>query len=1046
MPETQQDLLKRLTVNDIQKMYTDGKILAYQRNILMRDKAKQVTEEILGDKGYLSAVYTKMIEHAQHGWNNVIEAAQHETKPTITNKENVTDNQAKDVIGDVKRELYYSMLAAVGIVQTLISPLTAFGEVNGKVAENTLLTLGASPGLAWFGGVAVDVGSGFIPTGMISRAFAKAVRALPGVTAKVPDVTLFTPEEMKVFEIIKRALWKDGVPNAERAVNEAVETVTGNKLPALSKDVEAAIADVKAALEKSFKPVSTYLDEAAKIANGISKENAIKELPALAERFGINLEDIANVIPAKQLMNPKQMYGYLKALESQIEQLGQFAKDAINPKNTTAQSEFYQAIFARHVTELFTSVPGSAKINYNKQFMDMLLNWDPENVAKGDVAAAMKTFATDLANMSDNPTGLRRFVIDSQGGFLRLDTNWWPMAREAYQNLLLPFAWAPTFIGNSITVGTSVLERATGSLFSTDRAAGLVGRDALYYSKGLMLSFSDISSAFAKAFDREGLGAGRLDYVQGAIPGPIGSIIRASGNATLGMDNIFKEAFRRASIYTDAMSLGVHNGLKGEELGRYIQYRMMNPTEEMVTRANGIAMSNTFQDDLGVTAMRVKALAQTGPMVLYFPFMKSMINLIKFSWNRTPYLQLASKSLYEDILAGGARADMAVGRLTISQLWSQMIFELAKDGVITGTGPVDTAQRKSWLATHEPNSIKMGSGWVPYTNLEPLSFSLGLISNFSEIVDQLDEANVEQLGMAITYSTLHVFGNASFWHSTEDMMSVVQNFEKGTGLKDRTLQLLMSPATTVLSGGPIGQRVTKALDPFQHEVRTYLDSWMSKVYPYSTDLPPKRDGYADVVKPPEVVGNSWFGMFSPLAPKFKPETNDRVKLEGARLQAKLPVFPDNYGGNIVDESSLTQPLPGDRSGIALTLQERDRWQQIYKNILRSPEFGIEKTLLDNPTYNDTEQTPIGMQRLLFQNYLNKAQSEAWNGLVLENKNIAERLFKSKYENAAPLVNIQTREGLIQDVQQGQRLFESLAPEQRDNLLKWGVLAPEESTR
>ena len=109
----------------------------------------------------------------------------------------------------------------------------------------------------------------------------------------------------------------------------------------------------------------------------------------------------------------------------------------------------------------------------------------------------------------------------------------------------------------------------------------------------------------------------------------------------------------------------------------------------MKAHAQDYALNQTFQNDLGTIGQSIKKVAQWGPLFFWFPYMKTPMNLAKYSWNRTPGLQLISETLYTDILAGGARADMAIGRLTMSNMMAMFWFGLHRQGVISDGGPIE---------------------------------------------------------------------------------------------------------------------------------------------------------------------------------------------------------------------------------------------------------------------------------------------------------------------------------------------------------------------
>lgn len=212
-----------------------------------------------------------------------------------------------------------------------------------------------------------------------------------------------------------------------------------------------------------------------------------------------------------------------------------------------------------------------------------------------------------------------------------------------------------------------------------------------------------------------------------------------------------------------------------------------------------------------------------------------------------------------------------------------------------------------------------------------------------------------------------------------------------------------------------------------------MDGYLARTPGYSSTLPPLRDGYGDPILPPQAVGGPWVGMASPVL--FKPETTDRVKQEGDRLQAKLPTFPRNVGGSVADEYDLREPLPGDRVGVELSPQERDMWQQKYRFLLRHPEQGIEKQVLNNPLYKNQ---PQALQREIFSSVLADYKATAKELMLLENPELAKKILQSDAARVAPLLNRSDQEALQTQVQESLGLYDTMAPEMRENLQRWGL--------
>jgi len=187
------------------------------------------------------------------------------------------------------------------------------------------------------------------------------------------------------------------------------------------------------------------------------------------------------------------------------------------------------------------------------------------------------------------------------------------------------------------------------------------------------------------------------------------------------------------------------------------------------------------------------------------------------------------------------------------------------------------------------------------------------------------------------------------------------------------------------------------------------------------------------------MGPAWFGYFSPLVPKIKPESKDRIKVEGARLQVKVPEYPDYIGAPPPDNFDITQAKPGDKVGVDLTPDQRDRWQQLARNIIRSKDFGLE-AMMDTKEYKDA---PPALQRQMFSDFLHTAKNSARSLLIAEDPKLAERIMKSDLKQVQPLLDEQNRAQVTKDFEQLISIYDGLSENDKHELSKWGLLEPDQ---
>ena len=1022
------EALDRLTVQQIDRMYTDGKLTAKERMTLIREKGRHTIEGKLADEGFAKAILTQTIQRANEGWEEYKKAISHEVG-VVTGSESLQSPT---------EELKNAGKGALGAIGMVFSAVNAIGEVSGQQIENTARNLGASLGVSRVLNHFVNyVAVPFSPVGKAVQAGAKGIQAAAKLTkgaqkaSKAASVT--KDADAAAGQLLSEGLKAEGADDAVQATRRLFDIVDQ---PATSGGA-AATARPLSIKEQFFADAATFKEEMA----GLSATQSHEATAKMAERLGLTLDDLKELLP-HTAVNEAEMYGYLKALEPIVQRTREAALAVVRGGDEAAVNAFAQSM-----SEFYSILPKfrSAEITAGrsveilkeqppaKALSNLLLDMEPEAMAAGDFMGAMKTLAEDfLALPAEKAQAL---AVQAHSGL-------WPKLREAYINLLLPFAFIPSFVGNSIAAGQSILERAGAGAFSLDPQKGVAMKEAYYLSKGMTLAIGDAIKAFGKEFKKmtpEQMG--RLDYQPGAIPGALGRFVRIPTHAVAGMDSAFKTINTRGSYYAQALREGEQAGLAGSELGKFIERRVTYPTQSMMSSADELATTNTFQNELGGAAKAFKNVLQYGPGILYFTFMKSPINLVKYGWERTPGLNLLSKELYRDIAGGGVKADEAVGRLTISSLQAMFIWNLAKEGYLTGSGPVDPKMRAAWLATHEPYSVHTKEGWKPYSNQDPATTSFGIISDMAQISDQLDEATGEQLGMAASFTIMRNMADKTWWPNLSTMVDAVQNIAHGQSPGQQLKKVALSPLVTVATGGPIGGRIRSIIDPVRRDARSFTDMIMARTPYFSKDMPPLRDAFGDVQEVPQPVLGSWFGLLSPLWPKKKALTEDRVKLEADRLKVRMPRFGDSLGGSSRDMSDIREMQPGDKMGVGLTVHERDAGIELYRRHLRHKEYGIEAGLLDTKEYQDA---PVALKTELFEGFVNDAMRSGREELLAVKPEIGKRLLRSEATSLLPQLQPEDRGEAASAYQESIDLFDGMAQETRDAMMKYGILNEEEA--
>jgi hypothetical protein len=148
---------------------------------------------------------------------------------------------------------------------------------------------------------------------------------------------------------------------------------------------------------------------------------------------------------------------------------------------------------------------------------------------------------------------------------------------------------------------------------------------------------------------------------------------------------------------------------------------LANPLpEEMHQAAANHALVQTFQNEMmpGGLGSRVGHFQQWAPDLpgfgpfpigrLVVPFLHVAANVPRYALENSP-LGFFFKSVRDDIAAGGARGDLAMGKMLMGSVTAATFALMASSGLITGRGPEDKDLRAALVR----------AGWQPYSLFVP---------------------------------------------------------------------------------------------------------------------------------------------------------------------------------------------------------------------------------------------------------------------------------------------------------------------------------------
>jgi hypothetical protein len=190
-------------------------------------------------------------------------------------------------------------------------------------------------------------------------------------------------------------------------------------------------------------------------------------------------------------------------------------------------------------------------------------------------------------------------------------------------------------------------------------------------------------------------------------------------------DEFFKQLNYRANVRSQALRDASELGLtEAKDIAEHVESTMesafalnADPSETLRYRSatNPVALEyarvNTFTNHLGdgTFGKSLQDMVIKHPMArIVMPFVRTPVNLFRWTWERTPGLARFSQGYKEAIEAGGERAAIAKAGVEMGTAMYGFAAAYALAGGITGNGPSSKELREQWLAAgNQPYSIKI---------------------------------------------------------------------------------------------------------------------------------------------------------------------------------------------------------------------------------------------------------------------------------------------------------------------------------------------------
>lgn len=428
----------------------------------------------------------------------------------------------------------------------------------------------------------------------------------------------------------------------------------------------------------------------------------------------------------------------------------------------------------------------------------------------------------------------------------------------------------------------------------------------------------------------------KADMYRKSIEGTKGEVIRLPFRALQAGDVLFRTPAERGKAYEMAVDRAVKEGYNPsarEGISKIAEY-LDNPTAglkpleaakvmEAIQHAGAEAV---FAQRLGPFLETVQGAMQKHAPVLGFiiPFVRTPANLVSWTVQHTPGLNILSGRWRNDFAAGGESRSRALARVAVGTGIATMAYQWAQDGVITGGGMFDKDMRNTkGGAGWQPYSILIDGKYYSYQRMEPVAKVIGLAADLIELMKASDDESHKAKTGAMLVA---LFGNATI---STTYLSGLANTVQALADPERYGGGMLEQYATSLVPKIIGQSVTMA-DPYKREVDGAIDAIQSQLPWLRQKLMPARDVWGN----PKLNAK----LFAALPVAVTEKSKDKVKLEAERLQVAIGDAP-----KYLYEAGPVRPA---EKRIELTTGQKD----IFKQVAGAEAMKILSTIVNSDAY------------------------------------------------------------------------------------------------
>ncbi|OAM52928.1 hypothetical protein A7981_05705 [Methylovorus sp. MM2] len=386
------------------------------------------------------------------------------------------------------------------------------------------------------------------------------------------------------------------------------------------------------------------------------------------------------------------------------------------------------------------------------------------------------------------------------------------------------------------------------------------------------------------AISADGLGIDVKSWT-GTLADVLGTLIRTPGRVLTSTDEVFKAIHYRGELKAQAYRLAKGEGLEGQEfidrVGNLVSEREMPINGDVLSgMAMDAARKGTFTNSLGDGGKTVQRLVSNVPGARYvLPFIRTPANIMNYTWERTPMLNILNSQMREDFMAGGVRRDTAMAKTTIGGALYAMAAQLSAEGAITGGG--ESNKTAEQLNGWKPYSLKVGDTYYAFNKLDPIGMIFGLAADFSDMSGNISKGDTDKLAGALIMAVSNNLLSKSYLSSVSDIFTAISE-DKRTGEGKAVGRYLNKLTASFVPFSSLNRAIRREDDPTVREVWDLMDNVKNGIPGLSKTLSPHRNVFGD---PVQYTGGLGLDIASPIY--TSKESDNPAANEIARLNIDL---------------------------------------------------------------------------------------------------------------------------------------------------------------